>query len=216
MTTDNTRLSTGAKEGLDPTPETILEGSVRMEQHPDYTRTLAEIGEQGFDLSNTQDDPYVVIKEVLNPEGVLIRVEKIVYVREGMRYLDLEHELGHIRQLTERFAEKPLLTDRVVEYPDGRVKDMSTQSGVMTTWQSIIIEYHNRLGEFLRLYERGANYKLLREHAQGIRDWREQYREKGLKGGRSPSRKFWTQEHFEELAELEKLYQDAGGYEFEQ
>lgn len=100
-------LATVAKLGLDPTPDTIREGSVRMEQHPNYKNLIAEIKRLEFAVKNTQqDEPHVVVREVLNPEIQLIRVEKILYIQEGMRYLDLEHELGHIRQLSERFGEK--------------------------------------------------------------------------------------------------------------
>jgi hypothetical protein len=106
------KLSTGAKRGLDPTPETIREGSVRMEQYPEYANTLAKIKELGFEIKITQDDPHVKVKEVLNPQKEVVRVLKVVYVQEGMRYLDLEHELGHIRQLTVPFGDKCLIGTR--------------------------------------------------------------------------------------------------------
>ncbi len=133
-----------------------------------------------------------------------------------MRYLDLEHEYGHVRQLTERFDDQPLRTIRVIEYPDGRVKDISDQGGALTTWQNTITEYHNRLDEFLRLEKRDANSELLKEHAQGVKYWREQYLNKGLKGGRSPSRKSWVQKHFSDLPILESRYKDAVGSTLEE
>ncbi|GAA6615174.1 hypothetical protein [Scytonema sp. NUACC26] len=67
----------------------------------------------------------------------------------------------------------------------------------------------------VQLHQRGARPELLREHAQGIQEWRELYQDKGLKGGRSPSRKSWVQEHFSDLPELEKRYRNAGDYELE-
>lgn len=200
------KLATGAKRGLDPNPETIRFGSVRMEQHPEYANTVAKIKELGFDIESTDGDPYVEVKEVLNSQKEVVRVLKVVYVQEGMRYLDLEHELGHIRQLSERFGNTCLPTDRVIEYPDGRVKDISEKGGVLTNWQNTVTEYHNRLDEFLRLHERGANIELLREHAQGIRKWRELYKDTGLKRGKSPSRKSWVEKHFPDLYELEGRY----------
>ncbi|MBR8835461.1 MAG: hypothetical protein DSM106950_15920 [Stigonema ocellatum SAG 48.90 = DSM 106950] len=211
------RLATVAKLGLDPTPDTIREGTVRMEQHPNYESAVAEIRRLEFEIKNTRGEsgPYVAVREVLNPETEVIRVEKIVYVQEGMRYLDLEHELGHIRQLTERFGEKPLATERVIEYVDGRIKDISARGEVLTNWQNTITEYHNRLVEFLRLQERGANLELLREHARGVRHWRAQYREKGLKGGRSPTRQAWVQKHFPDILPLESRYKDTVGFALE-
>ncbi len=205
------RLATNASEGLEATPDTIREGSVRMEEHPDYSATVAELDRLGFQLTPTSGDPHVSVTEVLNLAGEVIRVEKKVYVREGMRYLDLEHEVGHVRQLTERFGENPLPTDRVIEYPDGRVRNISRRGGVLTEWQNTITEYHNRLVEFLRLHERGANPELLREHAEGLREWRELYWDRGLKGGRSQSRRDWVQEHFPDLPALESRYNQAGG-----
>jgi hypothetical protein len=203
---EQVKLATGAKRGLDPNPETIREGSVRMEQHPEYANTLAKIKELGFEVEITHGDPYVEAKEVLNFQKEVVRVLKVVYVQEGMRYLDLEHELGHIRQLTERFGNKCLPTERVIEYPDGRIKDISEKGGVLTNWQNTITEYHNRLDEFLRLHARGANIELLREHAQGIRTWRELYKDTGLKRGKSPSRKSWVEKHFPDLYGLEERY----------
>jgi hypothetical protein len=208
-------MQTDAKQGLDPTPNTIHEGSVKMEQHPNYAQTVAELRNLGFELEFTNGDPYVEVKKVLNPEGETIKVEKKVYVCQGMRFLDLEHEIGHVRQLIERFSDKPLATKCVIEYPDGRVKDISDRGGVLNNWQNTVTEYHNRLDEFLRLHKRRANTQLLREHAQGIREWRGLYQDKGLKAGRSSSRKSWVQEHFPDIPKLEQGYQDAGGYERE-
>jgi hypothetical protein len=205
------KLETGAKDGLESSPETVRDGSVRMEEHPSYRTTLDEIRRLGFEVKKTSGDPYVSVREVLNPEGQVIRVEKNVFVRDGMRFLDLEHELGHIRQLTERFGENPLPTERVIEYPDGRTKQAPDQQGVLTTWQNTVTEFHNRLVEFLRLHERGASPELLREHAQGVKEWRNLYVEKGLKGGRSPSRQSWVQEHFPDLPQLTDRYAQAGG-----
>lgn len=206
MEGEQVKLATGAKVGLEPTPETIREGSVRMEQHPEYANTLAKIKELGFEIKITHDDPHVEVKEVLNSQKEVIRVLKVVYVQSGMRYLDLEHELGHIRQLTERFGDNCLPTERVIEYLDGRVKDISDKGGVLTNWQDYITEYHNRLDEFLRLCERGASIELLREHAQGVRKWRELYKDKGISRGKSPSRKSWVNLHFPDLYELEERY----------
>jgi hypothetical protein len=125
-----------------------------------------------------------------------------------MRYLDLEHELGHIKQL-ERFGENIPPTYRVIERLDGSLRKASNQQGILTTWQNTIIEYHNRLDEFLRLYERCASPELLKEHAQGVEEWFQVYRKKGLKSGRSSSQKAWAEKYFPDIIELQFRYNEA-------
>jgi hypothetical protein len=78
-----------------------------------------------------------------------------------MRYLDLEHELGPIKQL-ERFGDNIPPTERVREQPDGSLKTAPNQQGILTKWQNTITEYHNHLDEFIRLHERGASPELLK------------------------------------------------------
>lgn len=126
-------------------------------------------------------------------------------MQENMRYLDLEHELGHIKQL-ERFGENIPPTVRVMERPDRSLKNAPNQQGVLTNWQNTITEYHNRLDEFVRLYERGASPELLKEHAQGVEYWLQAYRKKGLKEGRSPSQKAWADKYFPDIAQMQVRY----------
>jgi hypothetical protein len=208
------RMETSAKTGLDPTPDTIRDGSVRMEAHPSYDATMAEVKRLGFEVKKTSGDPHVTVREVVNPKGDVLRVEKELHVRDGMRFLDLEHELGHIKQLTERFGPKARPTERWIEYPDGKMKEVSNPSGeeVLTKWQDTVTEYHNRLQEWLRLKSRNAGPELLKEHADGIRRARVEYRDKGLKGGSAgQTRPKWIAEHFPDLPDLERKYIDAGG-----
>src|SRR5262249_10563421 len=73
------RMETGAKDGVDPTPDSIREGTARMEEHPDYISTVAELERLGFRLEETGGDPHVTIREWVNPEDEVLRVEKIVY-----------------------------------------------------------------------------------------------------------------------------------------
>jgi Uncharacterized conserved protein len=209
------RLDTGAKTGEPATPETIRQGTVAMEDHPQYAELMAEVRNKGFEVREIPGDPHVSVVEVVNEAGEVIRVEKVLFVRRGMRFLDLEHEVGHIRQVTERFgADKVLPTERVMEYPDGRRKVL-TSGEFMTEWQNPIVEYHNRLVEFIRLAERGADESLLREHARGVAEWRQAYWNKGLKGGRSPSRREWTNTHFGDIGELQTRYNQLGGSGYE-
>lgn len=116
-TTGQSKMATGASVGKDPTPDTVREGSVRMEQHPQYEETIGQVKAAGFEIK-VGKEARVEIKEVVDLNGNLIRVEKTLYVIENMRYLDLEHELGHIKQL-ERFDENLPPHYRVIEQPDG-------------------------------------------------------------------------------------------------
>ena len=122
-----------------------------------------------------------------------------------MRYLDLEHEVGHIKQM-ERFGKNIPSTQRVTEQPNGNLKAASNQDGVLTTWQNTITEYHNRLDEFIRLHERGASPELLKEHATGVEEWYQAYWKKGLKQGHSKSQKQWAEKYFSDLIELQSRY----------
>ena len=199
-------MVTGATTGKDPTPDTIREGSVRMEQHPQYEDTIGQVKEAGFEIK-VSDVARVEVKEVVNSNGNVIRVEKTLYVQENMRYLDLEHELGHIKQL-ERFGAQIPPTQRVIEEPNGSLKTAPNQEGVLTTWQNTITEYHNRLDEFIRLHERDASQELLKEHAAGVETWYQAYWKKGLKKGLSKSQQQWADKYFSDIAALRARYLD--------
>jgi hypothetical protein len=183
-----------------------------MEDHPDYDATIAEIKAAGFEIEETKGDPFVEVVEVLSREGEMLEVKKTVSLRAGMRFLDLEHELGHVRQLTQRFGSKPPPTKRRTRKADGRETDHNNQTGILTTRQSVVLEYHNRLVEFLRLSDRGVDEALLREHARGVAEWRGLRRKKT---GRSKSIRQWEGDHFADLAELESRYRAASGPDLE-
>lgn len=218
--TDKLRTS-GAKRGAEPTPEKIREGSVRMEDHPQYQQTLTELAQKGFKTVQTTGDPHVEIRRVVDPQGNVIRTDLEVHVQEGMRFLDLEHEIGHVNQLTDpaRFPDGPLPTHIIVEQPGRSPKEARHQGGQMTNWQDTIIEYHNRLQEVVALSERGASPAILREHLEGVSHHQKLYYEKGLKGGRSGSRREWADEHFWDIGDLassvakikQRLETPAGG-----
>ena len=199
-------MVTGAATGKDPTPDTIREGSVRIEQHPQYEETIRQVKAAGFEIK-VSDVARVEVKEVLDSNGNVIRVEKTLYVQENMRYLDLEHELGHIKQL-ERFGDKIPPTQRVIEQPNGTLKTAPNQEGVLTTWQNTITEYHNRLDEFIRLHERDASQELLKEHAAGVEAWYQAYWKKGLKKALSKSQQQWADKYFSDIAALRARYLD--------
>jgi hypothetical protein len=105
-----------------------------MEQHPDFTKVVADLEARGYKLKYAEGDPHVEIREVLTPEGELIRTEKTVVVRKGMRFLDLEHELGHVEQA--EGCKDPLVTERVLE--NGKPYKGPNRGGflITTDWSS--------------------------------------------------------------------------------
>jgi hypothetical protein len=206
------RMETGAKGGQEPTPETIRDGSVRMEEHPNYDATMKEVSDAGFKVVETEKAPHVTVREIVDPAGNRIRLEKELHVNKGMRFLDLEHELGHIRQLTQRFGGEAHPTERWIERPDGTRTEVKNPPGadVLTKWQDAATEYHNRLDEYLRLEGRGAGEGLLREHAEGIGKHREIYIDKVTKGN-SPTKKGWVSTHLGDLPDLVRRYAASRG-----
>ena len=70
--TEQPKLATGATAGKDPTPDTIREGSVRMEQHPQYEETIGQVKAAGFEIK-ISNEARVEVKEVLDSDGNLIR-----------------------------------------------------------------------------------------------------------------------------------------------
>jgi hypothetical protein len=201
-------LETGWKTGEQATPDAIRQGTVRMEDHPDFQQVKSDLASRGFELRDG-DSARVVIREVLNQDGDVVRVERYVLMPKGSRFLDLEHEVGHVRQLTENFAGKPPPTERVIEMPDGSIRAAKDLGGVLNTWQNSILEYHNRLDEFLRLQARGVDEALLKEHAQGVAKWRKEAIGQGMTRG--ITKPTWTAEHVPDLQSLSNRYAQAGG-----
>lgn len=201
---ENTNLVTTAKVGKPPTSESIRQGTVWMEYHPDYDAAIEKAKDAGFELKKSGFARVDRI-EVYDKDRNLLRIEKFLHVLKKMRYLDLEHELGHIDQFS-RFGNKIPPTKKVVELPNGRRKTSDFQEGVLTTAQATVLEYHNRLVEFIRLYERRVEIEVLVEHAGGVDFWRKEDLKKGSKGGRSLSMAAWIKKYFADFYDLSKKY----------
>ncbi|MGB0384334.1 MAG: hypothetical protein ACPGWR_05865 [Ardenticatenaceae bacterium] len=199
------KLVTGARPGEVPTPETIRQGTVRMEDHPDYEATLQKAKDAGFEIQWTDKDPYVEVIEVYDQNRNFIRLEKKLCLQKGMRYLDLEHEWGHIEQFS-RFGDKLPPTEKLVELPNGRRYKYNIRDGILTASQSTIMEYHNRLVEFIHLHSRGVELELLTEHASGVNFWRDRYWRKGLGKGNSSSKRAWANKYFGDIDDLSVKY----------
>ncbi len=206
---ENTVLFTTAKIGQPPTPESIRQGTVCMEFHPDYDAAIQKARDAGFEIkkSGFARVDWIEVYDKDRRNRNLLRIEKAINVIQNMRYLDLEHELGHVDQLS-RFGNQVPPTDQVVELPNGRRRRSNIRDGVLTTAQNTVTEYHNRLVEFIRLHERGVEIELLIEHADGVDESYKRYDQKGIKGGRSLSMKSWIKTYFTDLNDLEKQYGD--------
>ncbi len=197
-------MKTGAKIGVAPSDYSIRVGTVRMEEHPDYQNLIDQIINQGFLIIEDREARVSYI-EVINTQKEVIRVEKELYIIPDMRYIDLEHEFGHIRQL-ERFEGK-LYTDRFMEKPNGNLKRFNDNADdILHGWRNIVAELHNRLQEFLRLLERDANLELLLEHSressEGITKWLKLFN----KHTRKKNRLVWIDQYFPDLIDLRKEY----------
>lgn len=203
------KLQTGAKIGNDPTPESISEGSVRMEEHPDFAAVIRDLEARGFTIVYT-NEARVMIRRVVGKDGAVIRTDLEVRVIKGMRFLDLEHEIGHVNQFTDpqRFPDGPPPSDIVHENAPGKFHNAPNQSGVLTEWQNTITEYHNRMQEVIALADRGASPELIHEHLGGVAEWQQNYFQKGLKKGRSGSQRAWAEEHFPDIRQLEARVQE--------
>ena len=200
-------MKTGAKVGFDPSDYAIKVGTVRMKEHPYYQNLIDEILSKGFKIVENSEARVSYI-EVINNQKEVIRVEKELHIIPDMRYIDLEHEFGHIRQL-ERFDGK-LYTDRFLEKPNGHLKRFNDNADdILHGWRNIVTELHNRLQEFLRLDERDANLELLLEHSressEGITKWIKLFN----KHTRKKNRLEWSDQYFPDLIDLRKEYANA-------
>ncbi len=126
-----------------------------------------------------------------------------------MRFLDLEHELGHLIQILTRFVAKgltPLLTSEV---KPGRTMGWVQETNnpqILTMWQNSIEEYHNRLDEFIRWDQREVDMELLLELAESVQYWAKEYWSRGLRRGASDRKMAWAQKHYPDIPQMEQLY----------
>jgi predicted ABC-type ATPase len=191
----------GAERGVDPTPRSIEQGTVRMEEHPSFPHVVEELSDLGYSLVHTEGDPHVVVRHVMDRAGNILEIQHEVHVQRGMRFLDLEHELAHVHQMTERFPEGPPPT-----HIDGKPKIVPPK---MKGWQDAVLEYHVRLEEYIRLAERAVDPEILAKHAESVDEWRAAYR-KHVDTGRpfEEAERGWARSHFPEIPQLERTVHD--------
>jgi hypothetical protein len=199
---------TDAKPGLSASEVTIRAETVEMELHPQYQARLDKARAKGFDVVMTTGDPYVEVLEIVDIRGNRLEIHRTLNIRPKMRFLDLEHEMGHIDQL-DRFAEPPP-TRRMVRTPRGEVKATGNQAqGILTEKQNAVTEYHNRLAEFARL-RHGTTPGVLATEFKGIEDWRITAENTYGFGRGDNTITRWAQQHFPEIPDLEAQVRAAG------
>ncbi|WP_046245312.1 hypothetical protein [Hymenobacter terrenus] len=195
------KMRTGSEAGRPPTHETVRTGEVAMELHPDYPALVQHLAQRGYPLVFQQEYPHVVFKRVCNKQGEVLREEKHVAVVAGMRFLDLEHEAGHVTQLEDNLGGN-LPTEKWVQLRPDREVLVKNAPDVLTPWQNAITEHHNRLLEFLRLQERGSPVELLQSHRKGIEEWASIYNQYLFDPRPKPERISWAKLHFPDLTNL--------------
>jgi hypothetical protein len=206
----NVAWETSAKPGESPSPETIAYGTVRMEDHPNFGTLINEASSKGVVIiyGDYGDRARIEIVHVVDDAGNLLEIRVELQLVPGMRYLDLEHEMGHLRQL-ERFGAVPPPTKKVVRR--GGIEETargSLASGKLTDRMGSIAEYHNRLEEYIRLAGRKVPPSLLEERAEGLDHWRTKAEEYGL--GRAGSLNEWAQRYFSDIPTLEARCHELG------
>jgi len=198
---------TSAKQGEPPSPETIAHGTVRMEDHPDCSALLDKASAEGVVISYG-NKARVKRTQFVDGAGEPLEIRLELQLVRGMRYLDLEHEMGHIRQL-ERFGDARPITGKVVRRDEieERARD-PLAVGVLTERERSIFEYHNRLDEFIRLAERKVPSPLLEECAEELDFWRRAAETAGL--GHAGNLNEWAQRYFSDIPELEARCRELG------
>jgi len=201
---------TGWKLGEAATDETIRAETVQMELHPDYEFRLQAARDRGFNIEFTTRDPHVATSEIVDEQGNVLSKTRTLYLQPKMRFLDLEHEMGHIEQL-ERLGYPSM--HRSIRLPSGALATAKGAPGLFTTKMDKVTEYHNRLSEFARLRDRVPRDVLADEY-QGIQKYRTEAETAGLgrpdRAGNPNTLTQWAQEHFPEIPELEQIVRDAG------
>lgn len=199
-------MKSASKIGLKASPTTIRVGTVQMEKHPNYMALINEAESKGFTVVQDKN-AFIRHVQYINQSKKVIRVEKELHVIPGMRYIDLEHEIGHIRQL-ERFDWK-LFTDRYMVKANGNIKEFNNSDDILHEWRDYVTEFHNRLQEFLKLYEREADLELLLEHSResnkGVFYWMLFFKDKVTK----TSHRKWVKQNFPDLKDLRIKYASA-------
>ncbi|GIF04473.1 hypothetical protein Asi03nite_20110 [Actinoplanes siamensis] len=203
---DHSMRDAGAEVGEAATPETIRQGTVRMELHPEFPRVVEYLEQHGFRLVEDPQGARAVQRDVYDVTGRnLLRTEREVRHLDGMRFLDLEHEVDHVRQLVDRFEGK-VATEAVRERPGNTRKLIENAQGILGKLDNKVVEYHVRLQEYIRLSERGVDAEILAAHAGGVETARSEY-QAAVSGRGNQRRADWARQHFADIPELRRRYE---------
>lgn len=190
---------------LPTSAETIEHGTVCMEEHPDFKETLDQVTALGYTVVPNCGHPYVSLRKITvrHEDGAeSVYFEKELNVVPGMRFIDLEHELGHIDQIESRlYADPHFCTSAFIEENGIRHPD-KLSPGLMKSWQDSITECHNRLIEFIRLHKRQVDDDTLIEHLVELETHYINYYRRGIKCGYSRRQIAWRDTYFPEIPKL--------------
>lgn len=193
-------INTSAKIGEDPTDETIRIGTVRMKEHPNFEELETFLSVRGVVIEEIEDvtnDVGYIERIVLNAANQKIRTGKILTWHPEMRFLDLEHEIDHIKQFEENLKGN-YCTHLVQEKSQGPKTIEDSNLGWLNKPQKAFLEYEVRIREILRLKERGASKTLLDEHIEGLQEAHNDLSDGTVKFRGSKRTKFysWQNKHF--------------------
>ena len=204
----------GWEPGVDATRESVARGTVRMKDHPDYQRVEQDLRDKGFEIEELTDrhkNPRVAVEDTYEQRQFAHR-RLVVYVQPEMRWLDLQHELDHVRQVTERFPEGLMPTHVLGSRPKIQPPLLSRVPYDAT------LEYHVRLTEFNRLateylrLEReeqiSIDLDVLQKHSSGVSSAETLFHEKVTRQRNAVSENAWARNHFPDIPELERLTND--------
>lgn len=200
-------INTSAKIGEDPSEETIRIGTVRMKEHPDFEELETSLSDKGIITKEVEDvtnDVGYTERIVLNARNQKIRTEKTLEWYPEMRFLDLEHEIDHIKQFEENLN-GDYCTHLVQEKPQGLKTIEDSNLGWLNKPQKAFLEYEVRIREVERLKERGASKTLLDEHIEGLKEAYNHFRDKTKNLQSSKKRAFenWRYEHFPDFKDFD-------------
>jgi len=200
-------INTSAKIGEDASEETIRIGTVRMKEHPDFEniRTFLSVRDVIIEeIEDVTNDVGYIERIVLNAANQKIRTEKILAWHPEMRFLDLEHEIDHIKQFESNLKGK-YCTHLVRKTSQNRKTIEDSTFGYLKESKKAFLEYEVRITEVLRLKERGASKTLLDEHIEGLRATYNHFRHKtkNLQGSRKRTFEDWRSKHFPDFEDFD-------------
>ncbi|MFB9991963.1 DUF4157 domain-containing protein [Deinococcus oregonensis] len=182
------KMASGTVKGIDPPGDPALlaqavkVGTLKYQLHPGFAAVKAELARYGFEIREASAT-HVVYQRILDPKNkrVILSIQKFINLEPNVRFLDLLHELDHVRQLMlnlkgEMFTETGLMRPNTADIKSFS-NDPLYRKSTLTLPQNTITEIHVRLKEYLRLKAAGADAALLAEHYEGLAQWSMAFRE---------------------------------------